>query len=184
MHFVPAFLSPPLVARIDRVPTRVVLPALYAAEAAAFAILALLADDFSLPAILALAVFDGSIASAARALTRAAAGAVLEPAGALREGNALLNVAFTVGVGGRARDRRARRRRRRDEHRACSPTRSRSSPSRCSSSSPAACPTRALEIEPGGWRERLRGGLSYVASAPSCAACSAPRAWRSSSSRS
>ena len=50
--------------------------------------------------MLALATFDGSIASAARALTRASATAVLAPAGQLREGNALLNVAFTVGAAG------------------------------------------------------------------------------------
>jgi MFS family permease len=78
----------------------VVLPSLYAAEAAAFALLALLAADFSLVAILALATFDGSIASAARALTRASAAAVLAPAGQLREGNALLNIAFTAGAAG------------------------------------------------------------------------------------
>ncbi len=100
MHFAPAFLSPGLVARVDRTATRVILPALYAGEAAAFALLALLADDFSLVPILLLAVFDGSIASSARALTRASASAVLAPAGALREGNALINVAFTAGSAG------------------------------------------------------------------------------------
>ena len=100
MHFAPAILGPPIVARLETAPARVVLPSLYAAEAAAFALLALLAGEFSLIAILALATFDGSIASAARALTRASAVAVLAPAGQLREGNALLNVAFTVGAAG------------------------------------------------------------------------------------
>ena len=100
MHFAPAFLSPGLVARVDRLPTRVILPALYAGEAAAFAALALLADNFSFAAVLALAVVDGSLASASRALTRASASAVLAPAKALREGNALLNVAFTIGSAG------------------------------------------------------------------------------------
>ena len=79
---------------------RVALPLLYAAEAVAFAILALLVDDFVLVAVLALATLDGSLASAARALTRAAAAAALAPAGQLREGNALLNIAFTVGAAG------------------------------------------------------------------------------------
>ncbi len=100
MHFAPAIVAPPVVARLETAPARLVLPGLYAAEAAAFALLALLAADFSLIAILALATFDGSIASAARALTRASAAAVLAPAGQLREGNALLNVAFTVGAAG------------------------------------------------------------------------------------
>lgn len=100
MHFAPAFLSPPLVARIDRIPTRVILPALYAAEAGVFAVLAFIADDFSLAPVLALAILDGSLASSSRALTRASASAVLAPAGALREGNALLNLAFTIGSAG------------------------------------------------------------------------------------
>ncbi len=100
MHFTPAILGPPIVARLDAAPARLVLPSLYAAEAAAFALLALLAADFSLVAILVLATFDGSIASAARALTRASAAAVLAPAGQLREGNALLNIAFTAGAAG------------------------------------------------------------------------------------
>ena len=102
MHFAPALLGPPIVARLEQVPARLTLPALYAVEAGAFAVLALLAgaEDFALVAVLALATFDGSIASAARALTRASATAVLAPAGQLREGNALLNVAFTVGAAG------------------------------------------------------------------------------------
>ncbi len=50
--------------------------------------------------MLVLATIDGSLASASRALTRAAAAAALAPAGQLREGNALLNVAFTVGAAG------------------------------------------------------------------------------------
>jgi MFS family permease len=100
MHFAPALLGPPIVARLEHLPARRTLPALYAAEAAAFAVLALVADQFVLVFVLALATFDGSIASAARALTRASAAAVLAPAGQLREGNAVLNVAFTVGSAG------------------------------------------------------------------------------------
>jgi MFS family permease len=98
VHFAPAFLTPPLAARLDGISARRALPALYATEAVAFAVLAVLADDFALAAVLAIATFDGAIASAARALTRASAAAVLAPAGQLREGNALLNVAFTAGA--------------------------------------------------------------------------------------
>jgi predicted MFS family arabinose efflux permease len=100
MHFVPALLGPAIVARLEPYPARVTLPVLYAIEAAAFAALALLSSQFALLAVLALATLDGSVASAARALTRASAAAVLAPAGQLREGNALLNVAFTVGAAG------------------------------------------------------------------------------------
>jgi MFS family permease len=98
VHFAPAFLTPPLVARLDGLPARRTLPVMYAVEAAAFALLALLADEFVLAAVLAIATFDGAIASSARALTRASATAVLAPAGQLREGNAVLNVAFTAGA--------------------------------------------------------------------------------------
>ncbi len=100
IHFTPALVGPPIVARLESLPARRTLPALYAAEALAFGVLALLAGNFSLIAVIALATFDGSIASAARALTRASATAVLAPAGQLREGNALLNVAFTIGAAG------------------------------------------------------------------------------------
>ena len=46
--------------------------------------------------IIVLAIVDGTFALAGRALTRAAAAAVLKPSGQLREGNALLNIGFTV----------------------------------------------------------------------------------------
>ena len=101
MHFVPALLGPPIVARLEHLPARRTLPALYAAEAARVrACWRCSRPSSSLVRVLALATFDGSIASAARALTRASAAAVLAPAGQLREGNALLNVAFTVGAAG------------------------------------------------------------------------------------
>jgi MFS family permease len=102
MQFMPALLGPPLVARIDHLDPRVALPFLYATEALAFGALALLAagDSFALAPVLLLAAFDGSIASAARAMTRATAAAVLTPAGQLREGNALLNFCFTAGAAG------------------------------------------------------------------------------------
>jgi len=100
MHFAPALIAPPLVSRVEGLPIRLTLPGLYAAEAGVFVLLALTVDSFALVLVLVLAVVDGSLASAARALTRAAATAVLAPAGQLREGNALLNVAFTVGAAG------------------------------------------------------------------------------------
>ncbi len=93
--FLPAFLTPVLVARLERPPPRFVLPTLYAAEAAAFGALALLAGHFSLAAVVAVATVDGALALTARSLTRAVAATMLEPEGELRAGNAVLNVAFT-----------------------------------------------------------------------------------------
>lgn len=96
-RFIPAFVAPALTARIDRAAPRRILPLLYAVEALAFAGLALLASDaFLLAGVLALALVDGTIALTARALTRGVAAALLRPRGLLREGNALLNVAFAV----------------------------------------------------------------------------------------
>ena len=69
--FLPALLAPLLVARLERPPPRFVLPSIYAAEAAAFLGLALLADHFSLAAVVALAAIDGALALTAKTLTRA-----------------------------------------------------------------------------------------------------------------
>ncbi len=99
-RFLPALLAPILVTRAERPPPRYALPVIYCAEAAAFGTLALLAGsgNFSLPAVIAVATIDGALALSGRALTRAVVAAELEPAGELRAGNALLNVAFTGGA--------------------------------------------------------------------------------------
>jgi len=95
--FVPAFVAPALTARMDRMATGAVLPALYAIEAAAFAgLAAIAAARFSLPAVLALAFVDGTVAVTARGLSRAAVAAVLGRNDALRAGNALLNTIFSI----------------------------------------------------------------------------------------
>lgn len=96
--FLPALMTPFFVARLERPPPRFVLPAIYAAEAAAFGVLALLADHFSLGAVVAVAAIDGALALTAKTLTRAVTAAMLEPEGELRAGNAVLNIAFTAGV--------------------------------------------------------------------------------------
>ena len=48
--------------------------------------------------MIALATIDGALALTGRSLTRAVVAALLEPAGELRAGNAILNVAFTGGA--------------------------------------------------------------------------------------
>jgi len=102
--FVPALIAPVLTARVDQIPLRRILPILYVLEALAFAALGLIAaSDFILGLVLALAVVDGTLAITGRGLTRGAVASVLQPAGFLREGNAMMNVGFAVAsVGGAA----------------------------------------------------------------------------------
>ena len=102
-QFLPAFVAPMLTAKVDQRPLRRVLPAIYAAEAVVFAVLALLAGSFSLAPVLALALVDGALMLTARGLSRGAVNEVLQPAGLLREGNGLLNLGFAAAsVGGAA----------------------------------------------------------------------------------
>jgi MFS family permease len=102
--FLPALIAPALTARLDQVALRRSLPGLYVAEAAAFAALALIADgEFFLALVLALGLVDGALAITGRGLTRGAVATVLQPAGLLKEGNALMNIGFAVAsVGGAA----------------------------------------------------------------------------------
>lgn len=94
--FLPALIAPILVAKVEQPPPRFALPVLYCGEAAAFGALALLGgDNFFLAGVVVLAAVDGTLALTGRALTRAVVAALLEPAGELRSGNAVLNVAFT-----------------------------------------------------------------------------------------
>jgi MFS family permease len=96
MVFLPSLVGQGVIARLEVLGTRRVLPALYLGEAIVFVALAATADTFSLALVIALAVVDGTIAIAARTFTRASAAAVLTPSGQLREGNAIINVGFTI----------------------------------------------------------------------------------------
>jgi MFS family permease len=93
---IPALLAPPLQASLDRHPTRRVLPAVYLAEALAFAALAVLAHHFSLAAVLAIAFADGVLALTGRAITRSTLALILRPHSLLREGNNIINLCFSV----------------------------------------------------------------------------------------
>jgi MFS family permease len=97
-RFLPAFIGPLLVTRVERLRPRVVLPLIYCVEVAAFGALALLATHFSLALVIVVATIDGTMALAGRSLTRAIVVALLEPTGELRQGNGMLNVAFTTGA--------------------------------------------------------------------------------------
>lgn len=95
-QFVPALISPLLVARVDRRPARLVLPVLYVCEAAAFAILALISGRFHLAPVLVLALADGVLALTARPIARATTVTVTSAAGLLREGAAVTNALFSL----------------------------------------------------------------------------------------
>ena len=102
-QFLPAFIAPALTARLDQLALRRVLPAIYFGEAVVFALLALLAESFSLAPVLVLALLDGILMLTARGLSRGAVNTVLQPVGLLREGNGLLNIGFAIAsVGGSA----------------------------------------------------------------------------------
>ena len=102
-ELLPAYAAPALTARLDQLPLRRVLSALYLGEAVCFGLLALLASSFSLPLVLALALLDGVLMLTARGLSRGAVNAVLQPHGELRAGNGLLNIGFAVAsIGGAA----------------------------------------------------------------------------------
>ncbi len=94
-RILPALAGPPLVARLARVR----VPALYGAEAACFGVLAIaVAAHAPIAAIMALALLDGTLALAARALTKSAIVAVAEPAGVLAEANRMLGIVFGASM--------------------------------------------------------------------------------------
>jgi hypothetical protein len=96
-RFAPAVLAPAVVARVEAFRPRVSLPLLYGLDAFVFAVLALVVTNhFSLALVVALGAVDGTLALAARALTRSTSAALLGPAGLLRRGNALFNIGFSA----------------------------------------------------------------------------------------
>ena len=95
-QFVPALISPLAVARLEHLPPRPLLPALYWFEALVFFALAWVAVHFSLALVLVLALVDGVAALTARSLARTATVSVTTAVGLLREGNAVANAAFSV----------------------------------------------------------------------------------------
>ena len=98
MGFLPALVAPALATRAEQAPPRVALPVIYCVSAAAFGVLALIAEGASIEIIVVFAAIDAALGIAGRSITRAVVAAILEPDDELRAGNAILNVAFTVGV--------------------------------------------------------------------------------------
>jgi MFS family permease len=94
-QFLPALVSPAMVARLDRASVRVVLPILYAVEALLFGALAYLVHHFALVPVLLLALADGAIAATARSISSAARIEILRPKDLLHEGNAIGSFGFS-----------------------------------------------------------------------------------------
>src|SRR5262245_46491362 len=92
---VPALVGPLTLGRAEAL-GRAALPALYAGQALAFAVLAATAERLPLAAILGLVLLDGLLGFAARALSKAAIARAGTAAGCLREANALVNLAFSA----------------------------------------------------------------------------------------
>lgn len=95
-RFLPSLAVPVIASYAERRPVRLVLAVAYVAEAALFVLLAVVASELALLALCVIAMLDGTLAAAARAVTRGATVAILEPAGRLREGNSVLNIGFSV----------------------------------------------------------------------------------------
>ena len=94
--FAPGLLVPGLAARLEHIRIARLLGGVYVVEAVVLGALAVAAGSFWLPAVLALALVDGTLAAVARAATRGATPAIMEPHGLLREANATLNIAFAA----------------------------------------------------------------------------------------
>ncbi len=92
----PAILGPPLVGRLDRLSPRVLLPALYWAEAVLYGLLAWLTTRFSLAPVLVIVVIDGVLALGAGSIAIAARTQLLKPAGLIREGGAVASLCFST----------------------------------------------------------------------------------------
>ena len=109
-QFLPGLFGPFLVARIARVPPGHVLPRLYAVEALLFLVLAVIARHSGVPAIVALAFIDATLAFCARSITRATTASTLIPHDLLPEGKAAFNLALAVATVAGPVYRRPRRR--------------------------------------------------------------------------
>jgi MFS family permease len=95
-EFLPGLFVPALASRVDGLRPSRVLGTAYVVEAGLLGGIAVLTGAFWLPLVLVLAFLNGALAATARAVTRSASVALLEPHGALRAGNAALNVGFSV----------------------------------------------------------------------------------------
>jgi Transmembrane secretion effector len=97
-QFGPGLLGPLVVARVDHMRLGRVLPAIYLAETALFAVLAAIAAHGPVALVIALAFVDATLAFTARVLTRAGAASTLADRDLIAEGKAAFNVVFAIAL--------------------------------------------------------------------------------------
>jgi MFS family permease len=97
-QFLPGLVGPFLVARIGATAPGRVLPVCYLVEAFLFLMLAAMSRHMGVAVIVALAFLDGSLAFAARSVTRATTASTLIPHDLMPEGKAAFNVALGVAT--------------------------------------------------------------------------------------
>jgi len=97
-QFVPGVVGPFLVARIGTIPAGRILPVCYLVEACLFLVLAAIARHTTVGLIIALAFADGTLAFAARSVTRATTASTLIPHDLMPEGKAAFNLALAVAT--------------------------------------------------------------------------------------
>jgi MFS family permease len=97
-QFLPGLLGPLFVSRLDRLAPGRVLPALCLIECSLFAALAALVTRVGPAPIIALALFDATLAFVARTVIRSATASTLVPHDLVPEGKAAFNVALAAAM--------------------------------------------------------------------------------------
>jgi len=97
-QFVPGLVGPFLVARIGAIPPGRILPVCYLVEACLFLVLAAVARHTTVGLIIALAFADGTLAFAARSVTRATTASTLIPHDLMPDGKAAFNLALAAAT--------------------------------------------------------------------------------------
>lgn len=93
-QFLPGLVGPILVGRIGAIPSGRILPVCYLVEAFLFLVLAAVSRHVGVALIVSLAFVDGTLAFAARSVTRATTASTLIPHDLMPEGKAAFNVAL------------------------------------------------------------------------------------------
>ena len=93
-QFLPGLVGPFVVARIGAIPPGRILPLCYVVEACLFLVLAAISRHVGVTLIVALAFVDGTLAFAARSVTRATTASTLIPHDLMPEGKAAFNLAL------------------------------------------------------------------------------------------
>jgi predicted MFS family arabinose efflux permease len=97
-QFLPGLVGPFLVARIGAIPPGRTLPACYLVEACLFLVLAAVVRHAGVAPIVALAFLDGTLAFAARSVTRATTASTLMARDLMPEGKAAFNLALAAAT--------------------------------------------------------------------------------------